>query len=133
MSTSPVQQTHIDIRDIELCESTVQIHSINREPFNETHQSTIQPVARRECCDYIVPREKQPNCWQKLTPCQKTVICCGGIATIEGGVIGTLAATGVFSSIGISVTAGVLIGICCAIKLTVGGLWCYAKCCHKQN
>jgi len=110
MSTSPVQQTRVDIRDIELGESIVPTNSIHREPFNETHQSTIQPAPRKECCDYIVPREKQPNCWQKLSPCQKTVICCGGIATVEGGVIATLAATGVFSEIGIGVTAGVLIG-----------------------
>lgn len=75
-------------------------------------KSTITPVPKKDCCDYIVPPERQPSCWQKLTPCQKTTICCGSVVAGGGGIVGTLVGTGTVSAAG-GGTALIVIGACC--------------------
>ena len=90
-------------------------------------RTTLQSMQKKDCCDYIVPPEKQPNCWQKLTPCQKTTICCGSVVAVGGGTIGTLIGTGVVSSSGGGLIAVIVIGVCCSIKLAIGGVFCYKK------
>ncbi|CCB87804.1 hypothetical protein [Simkania negevensis] len=90
-------------------------------------KSTITPAPKKDCCDYIVPPEKQPNCWQGLTPCQKTTICCGGVVVAGGGTLGALIGTGTISASGGGLVAIIVIGVCCSIKLAVGTAWCYAK------
>jgi len=90
-------------------------------------KSTIAPAPKKDCCDYIVPPENQPNCWQKLTPCQKTTICCGGVVVAGGGTIGALIGTGTISASGGGLVAIIIIGVCCSIKLAVGAACCYVK------
>ena len=88
-------------------------------------KSTIAPAPKKDCCDYIIPPEKQPNCFQKLTPCQKTAICCGGVAVAGGGTIGVLLGTGTIPLSGAALIVVVAIGACCSVKLVAGGALCY--------
>jgi len=100
-------------------------------------KDTMTPAPRKDCCssavDYVVPPEKQPSCWKNLTPCQKTAICCGSVFTVGGGTIGTLIGTGVVSSSGGGLIAVIVIGVCCSIKLAIGGIYCYKKFSDQNN
>lgn len=91
------------------------------------NNSTIASAPKKECCDYIVLPEKQPNCWQRLSPCKKTTICCGGVVVAGGGTLGALIGTGTISASGGGLAAIIIIGVCCSVKLAVGAACCYAK------
>ena len=93
-------------------------------------KTTIQSAPNRDCCD-IVPQEKAPGCWKKMTPCQRKLVCCGGVAATGGAIGGTLYGTGALSALGSLGAVGVVIGICCTIKLAFCGFVCYAKCCKN--
>jgi len=122
MSTTPVHQNQ---REVELGNQELGTYSPIKQPVSEgiaNSKSTIQPAGKKECCDYVVPREKAPGCWQKLTPCQRKLICCGGVTAVGGSVTLALWCEGVLSG-GASIGAGLgAAAACCLIPLSIVGI-----------
>jgi len=97
--------------------------------------TTIKPAEKKECCERAVDSltndgKRCCGCWQKLSPCQKKLVCCGGVAAGLGGLGGILYATG--AAVAIGPVGGVII-VCCGAKLILGGYFCKKACCKGQE
>jgi len=97
--------------------------------------TSIKPAERKECCERAVDSLTNDGarccgCWQKLSPCQKKLICWGGVVAGLGGLGGILYATGAAVAIG---PIGGVVLVCCGAKLFIGGYYCKQACCKSQD
>jgi len=131
MSTELIHQVRvspeIDSRMIDMSHNGV----VTPGGLSDT-KTTLQSLQKKDCCDYVVPQEKQPNCWKKLSPCQKKLICCGGILALGGGIGGALYGTGTLSGIG-SIGAGGAALACCLVPFAIIGVIVCYKCCKGDE